>query len=320
MNSFLEVVVMGQVEHRAGFLFVVLAVLDDEWALAHPKYYHTSDGKIARISNPVDPDRRNNLPIDGAIPFGKRDYLIRAMDITTYYPCFSIDGMLSSGTKWSRRIRATTIKLIANIKQVLPGISIGITGSLATGRALDHYSDIDLLMSSEDYQRLCASSFWQDSKSLLHLRNHEEWKRFYVDYHILSALSADEFAKVSATKLQQFIYQSIPVNIFITNGATFLSILGSLTPSNDSGMVKLKGKVLVSHAISLPGFIILLSGNHAECVLNFHRIYQDSIHTGDHCIVQGFRSGLDSLTLLLYDQHCIWKPIEKTRRAIDNGT
>lgn len=229
---------MGQIKHISGYMFVVLLDLDDKYVIAHPKYDLRKD--ICRISNPVDPNRDNKIAVDGAIRFGKKDYLVCKDDIVEYYPCFGIESKLMNGTVKSEKTREAMRELINLFSEVIPRENIGVTGSLATGNASDGYSDIDILLKESDFRQLTKSKIFSNSD--IQLRDKDQWVEFYNHYGVFCALSAEEFADAAQNKLQQFIYKGIPVSLFIDAGDDFLQITNSFSANDISSMVVLKGR------------------------------------------------------------------------------
>ena len=297
---------MDQVIHRSGWLFVVKVVLDADHIIAHPKY-DLRCKPAQRKSNPVAPDRNNRLQIPGAIPFGNKDYLLFAEDITDYQPSFFPADQLLTGTEQSAATRAAAYCLVDSIGNYIDPSCIGITGSLATGNALDNYSDIDLVLSQEHFDRLAASDFWQNDTALT-LRTREQWVDFYHHYGVLSQLSAEEFAEDAARKRQQFVYCGIPVSIFtFSEQDKFLALMDSCKEQGLLQPTTISGTVLFDASGTLPGYSILHTADRAQLLVNFHRTYQGSLKVGTACTVKGFWSDSSSVLWVYYDDQCaIW--------------
>lgn len=297
---------MDQVIHRSGWLFVVKVVLNADHIIAHPKY-DLRCKPARRKSNPVAPERNNSLQIPGAIPFGHKDYLLFAADITGYQPSFIPADQLLTGTERSAATRAAAYRLIVSMGNYIDPSCIGITGSLATGNALDDYSDIDLVLSQEQFDRLATSDFWQTDTALT-LRTREQWVDFYHYYGILSQLSAEEFAEDAARKRQQFVYCGIPVSIFtFSDQDKFLALMDSCKGQDPLQLTTLSGTVLFDASGTLPGYSILHTADRAQLLVNFHRTYQGSLKVGAACTVKGFCSGSSSVLWIYYDDQCaIW--------------
>lgn len=297
---------MDQVIHRSGWLFVVKVVLDADHIIAHPKY-DLLNMPVQRKSNPVAPERNNSLRIPDAIPFGDKDYLLFTADITAYYPSvFPVDRLLT-GTEQSVATRTIAYRLVISMGSYINPSCIGITGSLATGNALDDYSDIDLVLPQEQFDRLIASNFWKTDKALT-LRSKEQWVDFYHHYGVLSRLSAEEFAEDAARKRQQFVYCGIPVSIFtFSDQDKFLALMSSCSEQDPNQLTTLSGSVLFDASGTLPGYSILHSGDRAQLLVNFHRTYQGSLVVGKTCTVKGFCGALGSVLWVYYDDLCaIW--------------
>lgn len=293
---------MDQVLHKSGYLFVIKVVLDDRCAIAHPKYdLRAKEAK--RISNPVDPLRSNDTFIDHVLPFGSRDYLIGCEEIERHYPCFEIAPLLETGPDSSAAIRLTARELLAQVGRYIDKKTVGITGSLATGKAIDNYSDIDLVMESSQFEKLRNSDFWQAAG--VELRTFAQWKEFYYHYHVLSALTADEFARDALQKRQQFIYRGIPVSIFIvSDGEPFLCLLDSCSNRGAKKRVQLDGTVLAARDDTLPGYAIINAGARAHLAVNFHRSYQGSLRKDHYCVLQGFSDEMQDIVWIDYDDQC----------------
>lgn len=297
---------MDQVIHRSGWLFVVKVVLDAAHIIAHPKY-DLRCTPVQRKSNPVAPERNNSLRIPGAIPFGDKDYLLFVADITDYYPSLFPANRLLTGTERSAATRAAAHRLISSMGKYIDPGCIGITGSLATGNALDDYSDIDLVLPQEQFERLVASDFWKTDTALT-LRSREQWVDFYYQYGVLSQLSAEEFAEDAAPKRQQFVYCGIPVSIFtFSNQDKFLALMDSYSGQDPIQLTTLSGSVLFDASDTLPGYSILHTGERARLLVNFHRTYQGSLSAGATCTVKGFCGAPSSILWVYYDNLCaIW--------------
>ena len=297
---------MDQVEHCSGWLFVVKALLDDRCVIAHPKYDLRCE-PAQRKSNPVDPGRGNTLLIPGAIPFGGKDYLIFLRDVTRHYPSFGIAHTLLSGTERSAVTRDAAYRLICGMAKYIAGDQIGLTGSLATGNGLDNYSDIDLVLPQEQFDRLAATSFWQEDPDLK-LRTEEEWVAFYHHYGVLSQLTAEEFARDARDKKQQFTYRGIPVSVFTVTGQDkILPLMDSCREAGAQKLARVQGEVLWDASGTLPGYSIIRSGDRARLVVNFHRTYQGSLKAGTDCTVQGYCCGPEGVLWVRYDDQCaVW--------------
>lgn len=297
---------MDQVIHRSGWFFVVKIVLDDEHIIAHPKYDLRST-PIQRKSNPVAPERNNNFKIPGAIPFGDKDYLLFSADIITHYPSFFPAEQLLKGTKQSIATRTIAYRLVSSLSHYIEPSCIGITGSLATGNAIDNYSDIDLVLSQEQFDRLNASDFWW-TDSALTLRSREQWIEFYHHYNVLSLLPAEDFANDAIRKRLQFVYCDIPVSVFIiSNQDKFLPLMDSYNTQYPCQLTTLSGLVLFDASDTLPGYSILHVEDRAQLLVNFHRSYQGSLTAGATCTVKGFCNASNSAIWVYYDNLCaIW--------------
>lgn len=295
---------MSQIEHKSGYLFVVLVDLDDRYLIAHPKYNKQSGNK-KRISNPVDPNRNNQILIEGAMPIGSKDYLLLKSDVIQYYPCFNIFRNLKVGTSSSETTRKTAYSLMEKLSPMVPMERIGITGSLATGCAVDGYSDIDILLQEADF-RIVKNSDLMKSQDFK-FRTIEQWIEFYEHYGVFSALCAEDFAKAAIEKKQQFIYQGIPVSIFIDGGDTILKITNSLARNNGYTMSIIKGEVLSENLTNLPGYMIVRSENKVMVIINYHRSYQECLRVGDRFIAFGLSCSFSDLYLVLYDDECYIK-------------
>lgn len=297
---------MDQLIHRSGWLFVVKAVPDAGHIIAHPKY-DLRCTPAQRRSNPVAPERNNTIRIPGTLPFGQKDYLLFSTDITEHHPSFFPADKLLSGSEQSAAIRAAAHRLVSSMGRYIDPACIGITGSLATGHALDNYSDIDLVLPQQQFDLLAASDFWETDPELT-LRSQDQWVEFYHHYGVLSQLSAEEFAADAARKRQQFVYSGIPVSIFTYSEQDMvLSMMDSHSSPTSGKLTSVTGTVLFDASGSLPGYFILREGDRARLVLNFHRTYQGSVKTGTVCTVRGFCGDPCSTVWVCYDDQCaIW--------------
>ncbi len=296
---------MGQVKHISGYMFVILYDLDDKYLIAHPKY-DLRNG-VCRISNPVDPNRNNQLDVEKTVKFGKKDYLILKDDIVEYYPCFGIDNSLLIGTAKSENTYAALRELIELFSKIIPKENIGVTGSLAIGNASDGYSDIDILLKEKDFRELASSNIFTNAN--IQIRNKTQWVEFYNHYGVFCALNAEEFADAALNKFQQFIYKGIPISIFIDAGRDFLQITNSFS-TTDTGlnaMVVLKGRVISENLIKLPGYIFVECNNRISVIINLHRTYQNCLYLGDYCEIKARTSSFTDLYIVNYDNICYIK-------------
>lgn len=300
---------LGQIKHSAGFVFVVLLDLDREYFIAHPKY-DLRNGRC-RISNPVDPNRNNELEIEDTIRFGNKDYLVSKKNIVDYYPCYGIEKKLIKGTSKSRTTRTFALELFDIFSQIIPRDRIGVTGSLSTGDASDGYSDIDILIKESDFRRLIRSDVFLHEN--IELRNKKQWIEFYNHYGVFSALNAEEFADAAQNKMQQFVYKGIPVSIFIDNGRSFFQILNSLSVNDIDSVVKLRGRVLYENLLSLPGYMIMECSGRIITIINFHRSYQNCLYKGDVCELQGKTGSFSDLYIVHYDDKCYIKRLSEDK-------
>lgn len=282
---------------------MVLFDVDDKYVIAHPKYDIRK--KVTRISNPVDPNRNNELEILGAVKFGCKDYMICKEDIMEYFPCFGIINDICSGTKESFATRQATLDLIDIISKAIPKEYIGITGSLATGKAIDGYSDIDLVLREKDYRALIESNVFSNSE--IQFRDKKQWIDFYNHYGVCTILTAEEFATAAEDKKQQFLFRGIPVSIFIEETGNFLQITNSMARNEIHTSEILKGKVICENLIELPGYAFIEHMNKVIVVVNMHRTYQNSLYVGDYCVVKARRSSFLDLFLVDYDNICYIK-------------
>ena len=296
---------MGQIKHISGYMFVILFDLDDKYLIAHPKYDLRNE--VRRISNPVDPNRNNQLNVEGTEKFGKKDYLVCKDDIVEYYPCFGVDNKLLGGTTKSKNTCEALRELIELFSEIIPKENIGVTGSLATGNASDGYSDIDILLKEKDLRELTSSKIFANAN--IQMRNKTQWVEFYNHYGVFCALDAEEFADVASNKLQQFIYKGIPVSIFIDSGRDFLQITNSFSTTDigSNSMVLLKGRVISENLIKLPGYILVEGDNRISVIVNLHRTYQICLYVGDFCEVKARNSSFTDLYIVNYDDVCYIK-------------
>lgn len=298
---------MGQIKHTSGYLFVVHYCINNDYVVAHPKY-DLRGKKIKRISNPVDPKRNNLLQIENTVKFGVRDYIINLADVVEYYPCFNSFEKLENGTEKSAKIRKRAIELISLISNYIPKEHIGFTGSLATGNAIDNYSDIDLILYEKDYRTLISSDIWSENQQIV-MRTRNEWREFYNHFGVLCALNSEEFAIISEKKKQQFIFNGIPVSIFICSDNNFLQLVNSLGESTQGGTIAFKGKVIYEDLVNLPGYALIETSNKVVIIINLHRTYQNSVYRGDYCEFNVKTSSFTDLYLVKYDDECYIKYI-----------
>ena len=296
---------MGQIKHLSGYMFVVLFDLDDKYLIAHPKY-DLRNG-VCRISNPVDPNRNNQLDVEGAVKFGIKDYLIHKYDIVEYYPCFGMDNKLLNGTAKSKNTCAALRELIELFAEIIPRENIGVTGSLATGNASDGYSDIDIMLKEKDFRELISSNIFTNDN--IQIRDKKQWVEFYNYYGVFCALNAEEFAEAALNKLQQFVYKGIPISIFIDAEGDFLQIANSfsVTDIGSNSMVVLKGQVISENLIKLPGYIFVKCNNRISVIVNMHRTYQNCLYAGDFCEIKARPSSFADLYIVNYDDVCYIK-------------
>ncbi|MDR1583062.1 MAG: hypothetical protein LBS55_07385 [Prevotellaceae bacterium] len=249
-------------------LWVVLASINNETVLAHPKYILNENDReyYTRISNPVSPERNNFQEFSNALRIGCRDYLVK---ITSEYKGhraipFDINNLPNDA------IYSVAKDIFNTIIPIVGSENIGFTGSILLKTAKDNYSDIDVVMTNMGY------SLYKENIEKQHYfsrRTTDEWEYFYKKYNISTVLSQQEFAFYQKDKSNQISYKGIDVSIFIRDENPLLLLLSSFN-INYGKSVNLIGKCIFAKMDTLPGLIIIENEGKNITILNMHRTYQ----------------------------------------------
>lgn len=260
--------------------------------IVHPKYAPNKKGSwkifsqlFDRVSNPLDPDRVNKKKYKFLDKFGKKDYCILKRNIKKIYLSQNCSKTLLKEKETKTEVRNTAKELIKQLKKYLPIKDIGFTGSVLLNSQKDNFSDIDLIIDFNSYEKFREFVFNPHNPSI-RIRSKEEWEEFYIDYKVVCALNKKDFAEHQVKKPDQFFFNNIPVSTFFVDSKSAYLNEELKSPSNS----ELKGVIVKSKkSMLLPAEYYFLSNDSKKFkIVCFNRAYLNQAKLGDEVKIKGF--------------------------------